>query len=210
MSIERVETLIIGGGQSGLAMSHMLRQRERPHIVVERHRIAERWRSERWEGLRFQFPNWSVQLPGFSFPHADPDGFATKDEILEFITAYAQFIAAPVRCGVAVRALRRRAGAPGFVAETTVGSIEAANVVVATGPYQRPVIPDCCRPTARSFRCTPVVTENQLNFRRARFLWSAQAPPARRLPRSCFTPDAASASRSAGTGGCRGDTGGAT
>ena len=66
-------------------------------------------------------------------------------EIVDFITAYADFIAAPIRCGVAVTALRRRDGASGFVAETSDGPIEADNVVVATGPYQRPVIPALLR-----------------------------------------------------------------
>ena len=141
MPIEHVETLIIGGGQAGLAMSHMLSQRGCPHIALERHRIAERWRTERWNGLRFQFPNWSVRLPDFPFPHTDPDAFATSGEILDFITAYADFVAPPIRCGVTVTALRRRDGASGFVAETSDGPIEAANVVVATGPYQNPVIP---------------------------------------------------------------------
>jgi putative flavoprotein involved in K+ transport len=134
MPTEQIETLIIGGGQAGLAMSHMLSQRGCPHLLVERCRIAERWRTERWKGLRFQFPNWSVRLPDFPFPHTDPGAFATSDEILDFIVAYADFIAAPVRCGVTVTALRRRGGLPGFVAETSVGPIEAANVVVPPVP----------------------------------------------------------------------------
>ena len=104
--------------------------------MLERARIAERWRSERWDGLRFQFPNWSVQLPDFPFPHADPEGFATSGEIVDFLAAYADFIAAPVRCGVTVTALRRRDAAAGFVVETSDGPIHADNVVVATGPYQ--------------------------------------------------------------------------
>ena len=141
MPTERVETLVVGGGQAGLAMSHMLTRRGCPHVVLERNRIAERWRTERWNGLRFQFPNWSVRLPDFSFPHADIDGFATSEEILAFLCAYAEFVAAPIRCGVAVTALRRNGG-PGFVADTSDGPIEASNVVVATGPSQRPVIPD--------------------------------------------------------------------
>ena len=76
MPAERVETLVIGGGQAGLAMSHHLKRRGLPHLVLERGRIGERWRSERWDGLKFQFPNWSVRLPDFPFPHGDPDGFA--------------------------------------------------------------------------------------------------------------------------------------
>ena len=141
MSIERVQTLVVGGGQAGLAMSHMLTKRGCPHLVLERSRIAERWRTERWDGLRFQFPNWSVQLPDFPFPHTDPNGFATSSEIVEFISAYAAFVAAPIRCGVSVVALRAQDGGTGFVAETSDGRIKADNVVVATGPYQHPVIP---------------------------------------------------------------------
>ena len=141
MPIEQVETLIVGGGQAGLALSHMLSRRGCRHLVLERGRIAERWRTERWDGLRFQFPNWSVQLPDFPFPHTDPDAFATSAEIVDFLAAYADFIAAPIRCGVTVTALLRREGACGFLAETSDGPIEARNVVVATGPYQRPIIP---------------------------------------------------------------------
>jgi putative flavoprotein involved in K+ transport len=150
--VERIETLVIGGGQAGLAMSHRLRQRGLEHLVLERARIAERWRGERWDGLRFQFPNWSISLPDFPFPHADPDGFATPGEIADFIAAYAAFIGAPVRCGVNVSALRRRDGGSGFVAETSDGAIEADNVVVATGPYQRPRIPPLLRDDAGIFQ----------------------------------------------------------
>jgi len=152
MPLEQVRTLIIGGGQAGLVMSHRLKQRGLKHLVIERHRIAERWRSERWDGLRFQFPNWSVRLPDFPFPHTDPDGFATSREIVDFISAYADFIAAPIRCGVAVTALRRRDGGSGLIAETSDGSIEADNVVVATGPYQSPVLPALLRDDVNLFQ----------------------------------------------------------
>ena len=152
MPAERTETLIIGGGQAGLTMSHRLKQRGRAHLVLERHRIAERWRSERWDGLRFQFPNWSVRLPEFPFPHTDPDGFAATSEIIDYITAYAAFVAPPIRCSVAVTALRSRDGASGFVAETSDGAIEADNVVVATGPYQRAVIPTLLRENTKLFQ----------------------------------------------------------
>jgi len=139
MPAERIPTLVIGGGQAGLTMSHRLKQRGLAHLVLERHRIAERWRSERWDGLAFQFPNWSIKLPDFPFPHDNPDGFATTHEITAFIDAYAAFVAPPIRCGVEVTKLRR--GDNTFIAETTDGAIEADNVVVATGPYQRAIIP---------------------------------------------------------------------
>jgi putative flavoprotein involved in K+ transport len=151
MPVEQVKTLVIGGGQAGLTMSHRLKQRGLAHLVLERQRIAERWRSERWDGLKFQFPNWSVRLPDFSLAHTDPDGFATTGEILEFIEAYAAFVAPPIRCGVAVQRLRCRDGSSGFIAETSDGAIESDNVVVATGPYQRPVIPPLLRADAGVF-----------------------------------------------------------
>src|SRR5258705_11520126 len=121
-------------------MSNRMSQHCLTHLVLERGRIAERCRSERWDALRFQFPNWSVRLPDFLFPHTDPDGFATSGEIVDFITAYAGFVAAPIRCGVAVTSLRHRDAVSGFVAETSDGPIVADNVVVATGPYQCPVV----------------------------------------------------------------------
>jgi putative flavoprotein involved in K+ transport len=143
MPDEKIETLVIGGGQAGLTMSHQLKQRGLPHLVLERCRIAERWRSERWDGLKFQFPNWSVRLPDFSFPHSDPDAFSDTDTIIKYIEAYAEFVAPPIRCGVAVTRLAQRDGT--FIAETTGGTIAARNVVVATGPYQRNVVPDMLR-----------------------------------------------------------------
>jgi putative flavoprotein involved in K+ transport len=143
MPDENIETLVIGGGQAGLTMSHRLKQRGLPHLVLERQRIAERWRSERWDGLVFQFPNWSVRLPDFPFPHDDPEAFSDTDAIIKFLEAYAEFVAPPIRCGVAVTRLSQRDG--GFLAETTDGTITAKNVVVATGPYQRNIIPDVLR-----------------------------------------------------------------
>jgi putative flavoprotein involved in K+ transport len=137
MPAERVAVLVIGGGQAGLAMSHHLKRRGLSHLVLERGRIGERWRSERWDGLKFQFPNWSVRLPDFPFPHSDPDGFADLGAIVDFIDAYAAFVAPPIRCGVEVTRLSRNDA--GFIAETSGGAIAAQNVVVATGPYQRPL-----------------------------------------------------------------------
>jgi len=145
MPVEQIDTLVIGGGQAGLVMSHRLKQRGLSHLVLERHRIAERWRSERWDGLRFQFPNWSVRLPDFPLAHTDPDAFAATGDIVAFIETYAASVAPPIRCGVEVRRLRRRDDAGGFIAETPDGLIEANHVVVATGPYQRPLVPDLLR-----------------------------------------------------------------
>jgi putative flavoprotein involved in K+ transport len=141
MSIETVNTLIVGGGQAGLAMSGHLSNRGVAHLVVERSRIAERWRSERWDSLVANGPAWHDRFPAMEFADIDPDSFATKDRIVEYFEAYARQIAAPVRCGVEVRSVEKQADGSGFRVETSEGVIEAANVVAATGPFQRPLIP---------------------------------------------------------------------
>jgi putative flavoprotein involved in K+ transport len=175
MPAEKIDTLVIGGGQAGLAMSYRLKQRGLSHLVLERGRIAERWRSERWDGLRFQFPNWSVRLPDFPFQHGDPDGFATSGEIVEFLDAYAAFVAPPIRCGVEVKRLQRRDGeAFGLVAETSDGAIEARNVVVATGPYQRPKVPHLLDDSSGIFQ-----------VHASRYQNSAQLPPGAVLVVGC-------------------------
>jgi putative flavoprotein involved in K+ transport len=141
MPILEVDTLIIGGGQAGLAMSEHLSKRGLQHLIVERQRIAERWRSERWDSLVANGPAWHDRFPGMTFAGVDPDSFASKQQIVDYFEAYAKQIAAPIRCGVEVKSLRRKADGAGFRADTTAGVIDAAQVVAATGPFQRPVIP---------------------------------------------------------------------
>src|SRR4029077_9270094 len=138
---ERHETVIVGGGHAGLVMSHHLSRRGRAHVVLERGRVAERWRSERWDSLCFQFPNWSLALPGQPYDGPEPDGFASRDEVVRFIDRYREAIAAPVRTGVHVTAVRAAPDRDGFRLETAHGVLDATNVVVATGPYQEPVVP---------------------------------------------------------------------
>ncbi|MEX2224141.1 MAG: NAD(P)-binding domain-containing protein [Candidatus Rokuibacteriota bacterium] len=135
----RYETVIVGGGHAGLALSYHLGRLGRPHVILERGRLAERWRSERWDSLMFQFPNWSLRLPGQEYGGTRPDGFATRDEVIAFIERYRELIDAPVRTGVRVARVRPIDG--GFQLETTEGLVEAVNVVVATGPYQEPILP---------------------------------------------------------------------
>jgi putative flavoprotein involved in K+ transport len=141
MITEQVSTVIIGGGQSGLAMSYHLSQLGREHLVLERRRIAERWRSERWDSLTFQSPNWNLQLPGFALRTHDADAFAPRDDVVRFIESYAAFIRVPLRSGLAVDTLCRKPGSARLVIETAAGSIEANDVVIATGPYQTPIDP---------------------------------------------------------------------
>jgi putative flavoprotein involved in K+ transport len=148
MANEKVETLIIGGGQAGLAMSAHLGKRAVPHLIVERYRIAERWRSERWDSLVANGPAWHDRFPCLEFSDIDPNSFATKNRIVEYFEAIAKQIKAPIRCGVEVKSVERKADGSGFRAGTSEGVIEASNVVAATGPFQRPIIPAVVPPDA--------------------------------------------------------------
>ncbi|MFJ5310053.1 flavin-containing monooxygenase [Streptomyces sp. NPDC088350] len=141
MPSEETEVVVVGAGQAGVAMSEHLGAHGIPHIVLERHRVAERWRSERWDSLVANGPAWHDRFPGMEFPGVAPDAFASKEQVADYFAAYAEKIGAPVRCGVDVTSVRRHTGRPGFLVETSEGSIDARFVVAATGPFQRPVIP---------------------------------------------------------------------
>ena len=142
MAVETVDTLVVGAGQAGIAMSEHLGKAGVSHLVLERSRIAERWRSERWDSLVANGPAWHDRFPGMEFPDLDPDGFPAKDAVADYFEAYARQINAPIRCGVEVRSVERHIGRPGFRVETSQGVIDAQNVVAATGAFQVPVVPD--------------------------------------------------------------------
>ncbi|MFD1560196.1 flavin-containing monooxygenase [Paraburkholderia silviterrae] len=141
MSIETVDTLVVGAGQAGVAMSEHLGKLGVPHLVLERDRIAERWRTGRWDSLVANGPAWHDRFPGMEFDDLDPDAFAPKERVADYFEAYAKKFRAPIRSGVEVTRVTRNAGRCGFTVETSGGVIEARRVVVATGPFQRPVIP---------------------------------------------------------------------
>jgi len=162
MSVERIETLIIGAGQSGLALSHHLGRRGAEHLVLERGDVAQRWRSERWDSLHFQSPNWNMNLPGWprvvADPHVDPDAFSPLCEVTDYLVRYAAAIRAPIRTRSAVRSLASKPGANGFHVQTDGTLYEARNVVVATGPYHAP------RPTP-SLACGDVFEMHSTQYR---------------------------------------------
>jgi len=140
MSSQEIEVLVVGAGQAGIAMSEHLGVHGIPHLVVERDRIAEQWRSRRWDSLVANGPAWHDRFPGEEFD-IDPDAFAAKEQVADYFVAYAEKIDAPIRTGVEVTSVRKNDGRPGFRVETSDGTIEARHVVAATGAFQKPVIP---------------------------------------------------------------------
>jgi putative flavoprotein involved in K+ transport len=136
--VEQIETVIIGGGQAGLSLSYYLTQKGRVHVVLERGRVAETWRSGRWDSFTLVTPNWMTQLPGFSYEGEDPDGFLPHDEIVLTLERYAQSFHAPLRCGVQANSVRIQMEDSCYLVETSDGSFKAANVVLATGGFPRP------------------------------------------------------------------------
>lgn len=141
MKTEKVEVLVVGAGQAGLAISEHLGANEIDHLVLEKSRIAERWRTGRWDSLVANGPAWHDRFPNMEFNDIDGDAFAPKEKVADYFVAYAKQISSPVRTGVEVFDARRNNGRPGFRVATSEGEVEAASIVVATGPFQKPIIP---------------------------------------------------------------------
>ena len=136
-----VDTVIIGGGQAGLAASYHLTQAGREHIVLEKDRVGEAWRSQKWDSFTLVTPNWWLRLPGFAYEGDDPDGYLTRDEVIRYVDAYVRHLNPPLRLGVEVTSVEAGDNGGGFTVQTSVGQWEAANVIVATGTFQKPKIP---------------------------------------------------------------------
>src|SRR6478672_287424 len=108
--MDAVDTVVIGAGQAGLALSRCLTERGVDHVVLERGRLAERWRSERWDSLRLLSPNWASRLPRWRYRGAEPDGFMTAGEFAAYLGDYANSFGAPVEESSAVRRVTSMAG----------------------------------------------------------------------------------------------------
>jgi len=134
-----VETLIVGAGQAGLAVSRCLTAQGADHVVVERGRIAERWRSSRWESLRLLTPNWMSRLPAWSYPGPDPQGYMTAPELAGYLEDYAGSFAAPVLQNTTVELVEASGG--GLRVVTDQRTWLTRNVVVATGTENRARVP---------------------------------------------------------------------
>lgn len=140
MPAEKVNTVVVGGGQAGVAVSGHLARAGVDHVVLEKNRIAEAWRTARWDSLVANGPAWHDRFPDKTFDDCGGDDFATKDGCARYFEDYVAEHKLPVRTGVTVH---RAAHDPdgGYIVETSEGVIHAANVIAATGPFQDPVIP---------------------------------------------------------------------
>jgi putative flavoprotein involved in K+ transport len=134
-----VETLVVGAGQAGLAVSRCLTGQGADHVVVERGRIAERWRSARWDSLRLLTPNWMSRLPAWSYPGPDPDGYMAAPELVGYLEGYAGSFAAPVHENTTVELVEASAG--GLRVVTDQRTWLARNVIVATGTENQAYLP---------------------------------------------------------------------
>ena len=136
---ERLPLVIIGAGHAGLSLSHELTNAGLEHVLLERGRVAQSWRS-RWDSFCLVTPNWTMRMPGGEYAGDDPDGFLPRDGIVDHMVGYARSFDAPVREGVAVSSLGPHDDG-GFLLETSDGALHADRVALATGAYRRPFRP---------------------------------------------------------------------
>lgn len=136
---ERINTVVIGAGQAGLAVSYYLSQENHEHIVLEKQAIGDTWRKGRWDSFTLVSPNWTLKLPGFEYTGAEPNAYLSRDDVVQYLEDYARQFNPPIRTGVTVTCVKR--AGDGFQLETDQSMFEAANVVIATGAFQNPKIP---------------------------------------------------------------------
>lgn len=137
---ETVDTTVIGGGQAGLCVSHYLRRKGIEHLVLERDTIGSSWRN-RWDSFTLVTPNELNLLPDHP-SGGEPDGFLQRDQVIDYLEEFAASFDPPLRTGVDVTSVSRSGTGSGFRVETSEGSYVSRNVVVATGTFQHPRVPD--------------------------------------------------------------------
>lgn len=139
--VKEIDTLVVGAGQAGIAMSEHLSDQGIEHLVLEKDRVAERWRSWRWDSLVANGPAWHDRFPGLNFDVDDQDIFVPKEQVADYFVDYATKIKAPIQTGIEVLKVTANKNQAGFVVETSLGTINAKRVIAATGPFQVPSIP---------------------------------------------------------------------
>jgi putative flavoprotein involved in K+ transport len=146
-----VTAVVIGAGHAGLTASRCLTERSIDHVVLERGEIANSWRRERWDSLRLLTPNWQTRLPGCSYAGADPDGFMSMPEVVDFISRYAAKIDAPVRTRTSVTSVTRTDD--GYRVVTSDGELRCRSVVIASGACNTACVPPLQAAVPASIGC---------------------------------------------------------
>ena len=134
-----VTTVVVGAGQSGLAMSKHLSDRGIDYVVLDRGGVANSWRTERWDSLRLLTPNWQSRLPGFAYAGPDPDGYMTMPETVAYLQAYADRIRAPVETRTTVTRVSR--SRDGYTVATDRETFACRALVIASGACNIPMVP---------------------------------------------------------------------
>lgn len=161
--MNRATTVIIGAGQSGLAMSRHLADSGIDHVLIERGEVANSWRSERWDSLRLLTPNWQSRLPGYAYAGDDPDGYMDMGQVVDFLQGYADVIAAPVRTGTKVTSVHQADG--GYVVATDRGDWRCRTVVLASGACNIASVPRVAEGLPASARSiTPMQYRNPVQL----------------------------------------------
>ena len=141
MPIKEVDTIVVGAGQAGIAMSEHLTANGIDHLIFERDRIAESWRTRRWDSLVANGPAWHDRFPSLDFEGHSGEDFVSKDTVVSYFETYVAHINAPVKCGVDVTQVTRDGTYGGFTVSTSCGLYRAKHIVAATGAFQTPVMP---------------------------------------------------------------------
>ena len=141
MPIKEVDTFVVGAGQAGIAMSEHLTANGIDHLIFERDRIAESWRTRRWDSLVANGPAWHDRFPSLDFEGHSGEDFVSKDTVVSYFETYVAHINAPVKCGVDVTQVTRDGTYGGFTVSTSCGLYRAKHIVAATGAFQTPVMP---------------------------------------------------------------------
>ncbi|MFN2217874.1 MAG: NAD(P)-binding domain-containing protein [Anaerolineae bacterium] len=137
---EHVETVVVGGGQAGLAVSYHLSRQGRPHTILEQaSQPAEAWRNHRWDSFTLVTPNWTVRMPGAEYQGDEPDGFMSREEVVAYLEDYIERFRLPIQYGVRVSSVE--ANGAGYLVHTGEATLEVTNAVIATGLFQQPKIP---------------------------------------------------------------------
>lgn len=140
--VQRIETILIGGGQAGLATSYHLTRLGRENVILEQAEQAGNvWRNDRWDSFTLLTPNWSVRLPGMEYEGNNSDGFMARDEIVATFERYVERFHLPILYRAQVRSVEPNVDAQGYQVRTEESVWEARNVVMATGLFQQPKIP---------------------------------------------------------------------